>query len=305
MYHTEMNMRTWEEPLASLLRIGVGALFNSVAGDLQEIDEHDRTGLEAFDRLSQGQQLYLLNTVARALLIERASAPELNQLVETTLMAIFNEIAVIVEMNADDPESFEESNILALLRQVYLAECRQIWGSREECERMPTISEASFRDWKHLVDEVSQGFFYDLDMEDESIYAALPLARRRELLGSMMIKHDYFDWIPREPSELDFHAMRREIIELISPVLKLIWFAVEVPEWSKETHRFEGKSAESGEMVQIMLHTEALQEGRRFTCRTADGQLIWREAKGRYRNAFTEELLLTKDDPEVEDESEY
>lgn len=293
MYRTESNLQTWVEPLAGLLRIGIGELVERVAGSLYDPDRTARTGIDAFDRLSQGQQAYLLNSVARALLIEEAPAPPLNQAVEATTMAISLGItaAIARELKYVKRRSYDAAHCptIGQLRRTHLWVNNQFWHDSFD-QFMPLVDESTLDDWQEIIDGLFDGVFFDLDMLDEHFYARLPLLKRRELLASMMIDEDYFAWCPREPTESDLAELVSELQGLRVKQLQLFGDEDVSPSWVKEQFNIILTHAKTGEEVKATIWSAGPDQGMQFLCRDENGRLFWRDTFQKYRDPLTEEI---------------
>lgn len=203
MYRTLGKVETWKEPWARVIRLALHEIWRRLAGDL--CLPNDRSfGVKAFDKLSRGQQLYLVRRVARCLLIEDVAPVPLYQTVEATTATLFcvvrGELSVEIDTDAEsEPTTRLRKAVLALFE----AEC-----NADGALRSPTLDCDDHETWHGLVDHIEGTILYDDDYtEDAALVSALP--------GT---DEDYFDWVPRRPTPENRRMYARDILELTGEV---------------------------------------------------------------------------------------
>jgi hypothetical protein len=169
--------------------------------------EDDEFEVKAFDCLTYGQQLVGLLTVARAILDERVPPPPLTASIEACMATIFQTLSneVVCEIDEDGDEGREKRNIRHAIRSVLIE-----MGDDE----VPEVDCTDARTWQSCIEDLSEGFLFDLDYEDADDYTDLPPDVAREKYHRMQIDPDYFLHVLDEPPESDWRVIENELHNL-------------------------------------------------------------------------------------------
>lgn len=167
----------------------------------------DEFTIEAFDRLTYGQQLTGLLSVARAILDENVPPPPLTASIEACTATIFQTLSeeVVCEIDEDGEDGREKKNIRQAIRAAMLE-----MGDDE----VPEVECTDARTWQSCIEELSEGFLFDLDYEDADEYTDLPPEEAKVKYRRMNIDPDYFLHILDDPSESEWLAIERELHNL-------------------------------------------------------------------------------------------
>jgi hypothetical protein len=202
-----------------LFREGLGFLKGMIEETFDDPDD-DLTGIAAFDRLQPSQQLAMLAAVGQAIRDEQTPAPDLTELSEGTVAAVYrcirNQVQYEIDMSEEDDAADSES-----WRSLVLAAYRQIETEGEDVILQPPApteavppaatmegepdgenfddeeeiddgtppgpTSRNMGDWEDVIDDVSRRILWDdEDYEDGEVFLdADPkiAARLRNQLG--------------------------------------------------------------------------------------------------------------------------
>lgn len=188
MYRTSEGDRTLEGAEATMFAAALGqAVFW-----LRELPD-DGWGIEAFDRLTLGQKLTALCTVGEALLKTDVAPPALTQSIDATVATVYKvlEAEVIPEIDEFDVPEQPAPRFAPLV----------VAHAEEAGYTCPDYDRNQIHEWELLIDVMSERILFDMDYEDEDIYADLDPAVAEAAKERMTIADDYFRDVVDDPTD--------------------------------------------------------------------------------------------------------
>ena len=207
MWHTNCGDRTLEGAEA---RLFAEALWDFVSELEVEEGDYDM-GLDVFDRLTYGQKVSLLSTIATGLLKPDVPIHKLTAVVEGAIAAVFNHLNTSVMLEIDMPE------IKSNWRKMILAARRQVGAEdlpKEDCE--------DEQEWLIEIEALSELILWDADYEDENLYIDKPPEEAQALKDFMRIRDEYFLEIPEDLKPKEIKAKLAEVKTLCRSICKKI-----------------------------------------------------------------------------------
>jgi hypothetical protein len=164
----------------------------------------DEFNFDAFNRLTYGQQLSGLLSIARAILDETIPPPPPTAATEACTATIFSIISeeVACEIDEDGEEGREKKNIRRAVRAAMIE-----IGDDE----VPESDCTDARIWQNCIDELSESFLFDLDYEDADLYTDLPPEAAQARYRRMNIDPNYFLDVLDDPPESEWHLLEMEL----------------------------------------------------------------------------------------------
>ena len=196
----------WTQEGKRVLIGGEAALFREAARYLwdeietcEEIGEGHRVGVSVFDSLSMGQKLAMLVEVSEALLDEAMPMPELTAVNESTVAAVFAQLAINVELELDDPAMDTD------WRRMIVDACRQIG-----MDELPGLDCDDLEEWELCINCLTDRILWDADYENDRILDDPPELRSAmtDLMGTT---EQYYTALAPEPRASDMDRWRQRL----------------------------------------------------------------------------------------------
>jgi hypothetical protein len=182
MWRTPHGDRVLTGAEAQTFKLGLSDLVEDLA---ESGDDHD-CGVEAFDALSYGQRLAVLEDVSKALLDSSVSSPAHTAANEAAIYAIYRQLVAALEIELDGVASTE-------VRSAIRAACYEC-GLQALAETDDDLDE-----WTDAVESLSDQVLWDRDFEDGKKF--LDAAPNQAANDDAGIDGDYFASVPRELRE--------------------------------------------------------------------------------------------------------
>ncbi len=247
--HGERILRgaEWE-----LFREGLDTLWDWVESSAVDPDISD-TGTKAFDRLQMGQKLALLASVGTALSDEGVPHPDLTVNIESTVAAVFRQIASEVEQEIErsrdpewltNPDTPEEAThwrqlVLAAYREAMLQDeaGAPAWSKGEDGRQQEDPADGETRlddeedsdrpwsppdatsevaeEWEFLADDLANRILWDDgDYDAGDAFLDDDPAEARAMMELMGIARGYYTDIAPDPTEEQLEPIRRTLRSL-------------------------------------------------------------------------------------------
>jgi hypothetical protein len=194
-----------------LFRLGLSILWDDV--EMADDDEEPgTTGVEVFDNLRKLERLALLAQVATGLHDEGEPCPDLTDLSEGTVAAVFAQlryqIAIEIESDTDrtGPSSTNEER-KASSRHLVLAATREANPDRE----LPLPESRDLTEWDAQLDLLLDRILDDRDYLAGSLFLDADPSRSQSLKAVLGIPHEYFAAIPPDPTPGELETVRADL----------------------------------------------------------------------------------------------
>lgn len=201
MYNTPLGIRVLVGAERRLFTESLSMLVDDVCMEDEPLDSGPFYGLQ------RNQKIFVLRTVARALLCEDEPAPKLTAAIEAAVAEVFEyaRSAISLELSA----ALEESDDLPEApswRRLVLAACQQT-GIADE---LTNVQQDDPDDWDVLLDCLGDRVLWDRDWELEEQLDADPdvSQRAKRKLG---IDQGYFVAAPAEPTDAEVERLLGEL----------------------------------------------------------------------------------------------
>lgn len=202
MYRTSSGVRTLKGAEAAFFKAGL-------AYTAYVVDELDaETGVDAFDRWTIPQRLWLLAKVGESLLVESAAETPLTACYEAAVAAVFAVAFEDLGCEVDDMASLPWCDLLhaAILElETPSLASEGLWPTREKC---------TDHDWHIAIQVVTDRILWDRDFEDGDIYSHNPFEHNAQFMELMDIHPDYFIDAPPKLSDEMVPGLLSRIEEL-------------------------------------------------------------------------------------------
>ena len=210
MYRTPEGERTLQGAEAALFRDALGDFVHEVCALGEDFGGY---GVGVFDRLTLGQQLYVLDLVGHALLVEDVPPPPLTAAVEGAVATVFYSLrgCVGIESDADRHGDFEGGYVT--WREKVLA-CFPADQRPADDDPLPDTRCCDDEEWEPLIDCIESGILWDDDWAVEELFADKPPEVSRRMKRSMNIEQDYYVWVPTDPAEAELPAILERLGKL-------------------------------------------------------------------------------------------
>lgn len=223
MYRTSAAIKTYDDPWATVFRVGLAEVCMRICGYAANPNSPARFGVKIFDRLTPGQKVAMLAAVGSALLLRDAPEPERTATLDGTAAAI---IRVFVEELLDElcksssgmparpgDAAFFKGVIpptvtcRLAVRNIYLQK-----GSGWNPKDLPDVLSRDADRWAELGDLLEEFVFGDRDFEEDEPYSDLYPAADSELREISRAEDDNSGAIAPKPSteELKKHIATLE-----------------------------------------------------------------------------------------------
>jgi len=204
MWHTSQGNRALTGPEARVFAEGLLGFVDEAC--TWDIDDHC-TGIKAYDRLTKGQKLSVLRTIAEGLLCAHVEPVSLTGSLEGTITAIFNfiEAQVIAELDMKDIGS----NWRQMVR-----DARQEY----EDELVISMDNSSRGDWEFQIECLADRILWDSDCDTGEILMDLPQEQSEAVKMLMGIPDAYMQTIPDDLGDEDIQAALKDIRRICLPL---------------------------------------------------------------------------------------
>src|SRR5262245_44695278 len=194
-----MWAKLFEPPLvlppkhAAVFRYAAGILY--LTEDLE--DEKSSVDGDVFERLSDGQKVAAILTVAKALLDPATEAPEITAPLAAAVSAIYDQLETTINIEMDTGETAVRKMVLEALDEM---------GSPQ-----PLAPESNDMDeWSRLVEILRYEALDDYDFEMEFMFLDAPPDKAAAAKAQMQITPDYFVTPVEDPSPQRLKEIRKE-----------------------------------------------------------------------------------------------
>jgi len=176
--------------------------------NLSDTDDYP-LGITAFDKLTYGQKISVLSTVANGLLRTDVPMVTLTAALEAGIAAVFEHLKNLITIEIDDeqPQTY--------WRQIVIAARKEAEG-----EEIPAPDCDDLNEWSIELECVEEGILWDADYEIEHLYADRSPAEARDLREMMNITEEYFQYIPEDPKDEEIESKLAELRKLCASVIK-------------------------------------------------------------------------------------
>ena len=216
MYRTPEGERTLKGAEAALFRDALGDLAHGICAFGEELGGY---GVEVFDRLTIGQQLYLLDLIGHALLVEAVAPPPLTAAVEGAVATVFASARGCVGAEADaDSQGDDDAGCLTWREKVLACFPADEWTDDDP---LPDVHCRDVAEWNLLIECIENGILWDDDWAAEELFADEPPEVARRIKRELNIEDDYFVWVPHDPAEAELPAILERLRELTGRKFKL------------------------------------------------------------------------------------
>jgi len=166
-------------------------------------------GITAFDRLTYGQKISVLSTVANGLLRTDVPMVSLTAALEAGIAAVFEHLKnlIIIEFDDEQPQTY--------WRQIVIAARKEAQG-----EEIPAPDCDNYCEWDLQLECISGGILWDVDYEIEHLFADRSPAEASALRQMAGINDEYFNYIPEDPKDEEIEGKLAELRELCESVMK-------------------------------------------------------------------------------------
>ncbi|MFV1968255.1 MAG: hypothetical protein ACC628_22760 [Pirellulaceae bacterium] len=180
-----------------------------IVDDMTVVDLPEDIG--AFDGLQRNQKVFVLHTVAKALLCQDEVPPQLTASIEAAVATVFDRARAMVSWECKG--EFEASNDdfpeAPSWRELVRTACREtrIWDDVSD------IDEDKAGDWDLLLECLEGRVLWDRDWEMEEQLDADPKATRR-VKRELGIDDDYYVNVPPDPTDEEAEGLLVELHNL-------------------------------------------------------------------------------------------
>ena len=161
------------------------------------------TNIPAFNSLTYPQRLATLHRVTQALFRPEIPMPELTALLESTVVAVLQNVRWLLKEEIEDMP--DDTSFRSLVGQA----CRDL--SSDGGLDLPADSCDDMREWGFCVDRLHNGILWDTDYLAEASYVDHSPARGKTLKERMGVSQDYFLAIAPEPTPPQMEILRDEL----------------------------------------------------------------------------------------------
>ena len=152
MWQTPCGKRTLKRAEARLFAEALLSLL-----DQEDALRHEDCplGIECYDRLTYGQRISALGTIADGLLREEVPAVPLTAVVEVAIAAVFEHLKSLVEIGIDEPAWWKD------WRKLIVAASREMGA-----KNMPDPTRDDLAEWELVLQELKDGILADVGHQD-------------------------------------------------------------------------------------------------------------------------------------------
>jgi hypothetical protein len=222
MRHTPEGRRILLNAEAVLFRHALAFLVDQVITDFEV-----ETEAAIFVRLTQGEQLAMLDLVGNALLRLDVPCPALTAVSEGTVAAIYGQLRALVDfeiMRDEDMEEADDKETLGEIgRALDLGDLVKGKTTRQEIleacvDQLSDLPDENCRDrdeWDILIECLSDGVLWDADWQASETFQDLDPDIAQSVRDEMAISDNYFVAVAPEPSDEELHEIKVRIRELL------------------------------------------------------------------------------------------
>lgn len=177
----------------------------------------DPIGVAAYDRLTVGQKQLTILEVSRALLDPNVEPPDVTGASCAVIDHIYHVLRYLVEVEIEDERTeLREKLLEAMQEEKYWEESQDIpEEERDKLDIPPKVTDSDSDRWGDFIEALVETVLEDFDYSLEDEFMDMPPAASEQLKNQMNIDSDYFVHTPDDPAPEQFHAMRKEIRELL------------------------------------------------------------------------------------------
>jgi len=194
MWYTQLGDRTLAGLEAAVFREGLSRLLDEIASDREY-----EIGVAVFDRLSVPEKWGVLDLVARGLLVEPGTPPELTAVNEGAVAAVYYQLLDDLELET----GMGRSDIRRLVREA----CR-------ECHALEGLCCRNMDDWMNAVDALMNRILWDCDWEVEYIKPDDPPDMAGVIREYMGVDADYYTAVAPDPNPAQLAKIKLSLREL-------------------------------------------------------------------------------------------
>jgi hypothetical protein len=206
MWNTPIGKRTLEGAEAALVAEGIQTLID----DSSNWDFEDYPmDINAYDRLTPGQKISTLWTIAQGLLSSDIKPVKHTAALEGAIAAVFRQIADRLEAELDDSEAGTD------WREMILA-ARKEAGA----EDLPASDCDEFDEWQFEIEEIEDNILWDNDYDTSELAMDLPPDQAECLKELIGIPDDYIHTIPDDLNPEQMTVTIADIRRLCSELTK-------------------------------------------------------------------------------------
>lgn len=202
MYNTPVGVRVLEGAERRLFVETLAMLIDDASMEDEPLDSGPYYGLQ------RNQKIFVLHTVARALLFEDEPAPELTASVEAAVAAVFERVGFMVslESSGELDDCRQDRRNFPSWRELVSTACRETGIF----DNLAEVDDDCSEDWDLLLECLEGRLLWDSDWAIDEQLDADPEAGGsvKDLLG---IDPDYFVDVPPEPCDAEADRLLAEL----------------------------------------------------------------------------------------------
>ena len=206
MWWTSCGERTLEGAEARVFAEALLALVDEAY--LGHFDDYD-IGVNAFDRLTYGQKVYILSIVGNGLLRRDVPRVDLTAVSEGAIAAVFEHLKNMVTIEIDMPE------LGTNWRELVVAARKEAEG-----ENIPAPTCNDLEEWEIEMESLADDILWDADYDDADLYLDQPPEKAEWLKSMTRIPDNYYLAVADDLKE-------EEIAEKLADLRKLCRAIVE------------------------------------------------------------------------------
>ena len=200
MWQTEQGERVLEGPEAKLFSYSLLDVLDEV---VSEEDDTFETEVDMFDRLTVGQKVSALSTVANGLLCKEVACVKLTAVLEATVAVVYDHIKTNLTLECDEPESSTEWRTL-----VVKALESEVVGIPQNFDKV------DLDEWCGEVDSLRDGILWDEDYKLEDNFIDQSPDDSKRMKKGAGIHPDYFADVINDLTDNEIEITSKALNEL-------------------------------------------------------------------------------------------
>ncbi len=203
MWHTSKGNRILTGPEACVFAEGLLGFLDDAC--TWNVDDYE-TDIKAFDRLTQGQKLFVLRTIAEGLLCAHVPPVPLTGALEGTITAIFDFIEGRVGAELDMGDFGSDWR-------------RLVWEARQAAkdELLISMDNPSRDEWEFQIDCLAGQILWDSDYATGELLMDLPPEESEAFKTLMGIPDAYMQTVPEDLSDEEIETAIKDIRRICDP----------------------------------------------------------------------------------------
>jgi hypothetical protein len=206
MWNTSEGIRTLEGAEARLFREVLGCLVDECRMSEEYQDDYP-LGIEAFDALSYGQKLAMLEIVGHGLLVKSVEPPELTAVSEGAVGAVYQHLRGCVQFELDTADcDFWRPLIRAALLDIQKNEPFE--------SQIPPAKCRDFDKWDFWIDLLEERIVWDYDWDGDMVGMDRSPEQITQLKQMLDIPEDYYVAVAPDPTPEEIPTLLGQLSQL-------------------------------------------------------------------------------------------